>query len=306
MMSISEILNRPILDIIARYENLTRQNKDNVLDSQAYLFAIYKARLEQNDSGGRDLFQSPRMGTHNFLILQAEMARLHVSNADIEAARRTVVMRNGMPSAVPLIGKLAADMGFITHELLDALVCAQAGAQILAASQRIRRLCEAQLIADDNVLTALIFDGYETDSFARDYIGRYDDDSKACVGTQAFAHLADITACLPEAQAHSDVLDIIGYACLRASAYKLVALHYLSDAWDIMGLIPDQEIEINVEKLIGWRDFLHDSLDQSAFATKLISTRWSQADLSVILSGVELNTELGLMDALRRCLSTAK
>ncbi|MBU0800703.1 MAG: hypothetical protein KKA05_06830, partial [Alphaproteobacteria bacterium] len=218
-MNIRDTLSRPMLELLGGFVNLTRADKDAVLELQAHLYAIYRAQKENPEYSQKDLCKAPRFGTANRLMLEAEMTRLGVAASDLERARRVVVSRSGMPPEVPLAGKIAVDLELTNNALLDPLVCAQAGEAMLQAAERIERL---QGAGAPEALPHLIVERADGEQMARNYIGKYDDDSRSGVAAQACAHLADITAALPGGTADlAATITAAGHAALRAGAFKL-------------------------------------------------------------------------------------
>lgn len=303
-MSIRDTLSRPMLELLGGFVNLTRADKDAVLELQAHLYALHIAQKENPEFAPRDLCKVPRYGAANRLMLEAEMTRLGVTRTDLEQARRAVVGRGGMPPEVPLAGKIAVDLELTTGALLDALICAQAGEQLLQAAERIERL---QGAGAPDALPCLLGDRTDPAQPARNYIGKYDDDSRTAVAAQAAAHLGDLAAALPGGTAALALtIATTGYAALRAGAFKLVAMHHLSDARDILALLPDEDTVLTEAMALEWQRFLVSGLSGYAGAQGLLRRRLEQADLSLLLNDDEMHEDLGLKEALRKRLSAAK
>jgi hypothetical protein len=302
-MTIRDTLAKPTLELLGDFVNLTRADKDAVLELQAHLLAIHWAQRANPEFSQKDLCKAPRFGAKNKLLLEAEITRLGITTADVERARRTVIARGGMPPDVPLAGKIAVDMELTTAPLLDALVCAQAGETMLQAAERIRRLDGA---GAPEALPHLVADRADPAQIARNYIGKYDDDSQAAVSAQACAHLADIAAALPGAdRALAAAITAAGQAALRTAAYKLVALHHLSDARDLMVLVPEDTIELTQDMGERWESFVTQGLSGD-MGEALLRRRLEQADLSLLLNDDGQHEDMGLKDALRKRLSSAK
>lgn len=303
-MTIRDTLSRPMLELLGGFVHLTREDKDAVLELQAHLYAIHMAQKDSPEFSQKDLCKAPRFGTANRLMLEAELARLNITDADIDNARRAVVSRVGMPPEVPLAGKIAVDLELTHIALLDALICAQAGEFMLQASERIERLHGA---GAPEALPALIIERADGQQVARSYIGKYDDDSRAAVAAQACAHMADIAAALPGApDGLAATIAAAGQAALRAGAYKLVALHHLSDAREIMALVPEEGINLTHGMAEEWEQFVTAGLAGDEMGQSLLRRRREQADLSLLLNDDEQHEELGLKDLLRKRLSSAK
>lgn len=303
-MNIRDTLARPMLELLGGFVNLTRADKDAVLELQAHLYAIHMAQKDTPEYNQRDLCKAPRFGSANKLMLEAEITRLGIAAHDLDRARRVVIGRGGMPADVPLAGKIAVDLELTNAALLDALVCAQAGEAMLQAAERIERL---QGAGAPEALPHLIADRIDPGQMARGYIGKYDDDSRAAVAAQACAHLADITAALPGATAElAATITAAAQAALRAGAYKLVALHHLSDAREIMALVPAEGLTLSESMAEAWEQFLRAGLAGDAMGEALLERRGEQADLSVLLNDDEQHEDLGLKDVLRKRLSAAK
>ena len=303
-MTIRDTLSRPMLELLGGFINLTREDKDAVLELQAHLYAIHMAQKDAPDYAQKDLCKAPRFGTATRLMLEAELTRLGVTSGDLDRARRVVVARGGMPPEVPLAGKIAVDLELTNANLLDALVCAQAGEAMLQAAERIDRL---QGAGAPEALPHLLIERCDGQQIASNYIGQYDDDSRTAVSAQACAHLADIAAALPGADTElADTIEAAGRAALRAGAYKLVALHHLSDARAIMEEVPAEGIALTQEMAEAWEAFLVGGLAGNEVGQSLLRRRLEQADLSLLLNDDEQHEDLGLKDVLRKRLSSAK
>jgi hypothetical protein len=293
-----------MLELLGGFVNLTREDKDAVLELQAHLYAIHMAQKESPEYTQKDLCKAPRFGTATRLMLEAELTRLGVNSGDLDRARRAVVGRGGMPPEVPLAGKIAVDLELTTAQLLDALVCAQAGEAMLQAAERIERL---QGAGAPEALPHLLAERTDGQQIARNYIGKYDDDSRTAVSAQACAHLADIVAALPGATDElAAAIDAAGRAALRVAGYKLVALHHLSDARAIMEEVPEEGIILTQEMAEDWEAFLTAGLAGDVMGESLLRRRLEQADLSLLLNGDGEHEDLGLKDVLRKRLSSAK
>lgn len=303
-MTIRDTLAKPMLELLGDFVNLTRDDKDAVLELQAHLLAIHWAQIANPEFAQKDLCKAPRLGGKNRLMLEAEMTRLGVTDDDVEKARRMVIARTGMPAEVPLAGKIAVDMELTNGLLLDALVCAQAGESMLQAAERIVRLGGKGAL---EALPHLITDRADPQQIARNYIGKYDDDSQAAISAQACAHMADIAAALAGAdEGLAAIIRAAGQAALRTAAYKMVALHHLSDARDMMAMVPDDGIDLTEDMAERWESFVTAGLSDSEIGEALLRRRLEQADLSLLLNADGQSEELGLKDALRKRLSSAK
>ncbi|MBU0800070.1 MAG: hypothetical protein KKA05_03620, partial [Alphaproteobacteria bacterium] len=89
-------------------------------------------------------------------------------------------------------------------------------------------------------------------------------------------------------------------------AFKLVALHHLSDARDILALVPEDGVVLTHAMAEEWEQFLTAGLAGDVMGENLLRKRLEQADLSLLLIDDEQHEDLGLKDLLRKRLSSAK
>lgn len=321
-MGIRDILALPILDLLGEFILLTKEDKNDILEHQARLLAIYHAQREAPDFAQKDLCKVPRYGKSNHLMMEAEMTRLNVTPADIKDARKMVVSRAGMPPDVPLIGKIAIDLDFIENDFLEALVKGQAGQAILATT---RALEDFDLQPHKCVQT--LIEVHDEGQIARNYIGKYDDDSQAVVTAQACLHVADLFRTLfdideakeiDEWTAVCEIFHAIGYTALEASADHLAALGHLSDAREIYQSFPEVpvvELHNNtLEPLKALQENQLAKMKENGRLTEaaykmglhLVKKRFEQIDLSTLLNTESQHEDLDLKERLRRRLSSAR
>lgn len=321
-MGIRQTLGLPILDLLAEFILLGKPEKNEILEHQAKLLALYRGQQERPDFAQKDLCKVPRYGKGNNLMLEAEMARLGVTAADVKEARSVVVSRVGMPPDVPLIGKIATDLEYIENDFLEALVKGQSGEAILRS---VAKLGEQQF--DHARLKPLVIERHDKGQIARHYIGKYDDDSDAVISAQACQHLVDLCVVLfdkenaPQTQDWQElcnIFEVIGYVCLQAAADHLAALGHLSDARDIYQELPeDIDIELHNDALEGIKTLLQDrtalllneeKIDDNIheMLNHLLKKRFEQIDLSTLLNIEGRHEDLDLKERLRMRLSALK
>ena len=321
-MGIRDTLALPILDLLGVFILLEKGDKNEILEHQARLLAMYQAQQEAPDFAQKDLCKVPRYGKSNHLMMEAEMARLNVTPADIKNARKVVVSRAGMPPDVPLIGKIAIDLEYIENDFLEALVKGQAGEAILRG---------AKALEDYDLQTAkrtqTLIETHDEGQIARNYIGKYDDDSQAVVTAQACLHITDMFRTLfdvdeakeiDEWPAICEIIRSIGFASLEACADHLAALGHLSDAREIYLTFPETSlVELHNNTLEPLQALLTKQLDkmledgrltQTAhdMGARLVKRRFEQIDLSTLLNTEAQHEDLDLKERLRRRLSTAR
>lgn len=321
-MSIRDTLALPILDLLGAFIFLEKEDKNDILEHQARLLAMYRAQQEAPDFAQKDLCKVPRYGKSNQLMMEAEMARLNVTPADIKNARKMVVSRGGMPPDVPLVGKIAIDLEYIENDFLEALVKGQAGESILKGAKALE---DYDLQPDRRTQT--LIEVHDEGQIARNYIGKYDDDSQAVVTAQACLHMTDMFRTMfdideakdiEEWPAVCEIIRSIGYASLEACADHLAALGHLSDAREIYLTFPETSlIELHNNTLDPLQGLLTAQLDkmredgrltQTAhdMGARLVKRRFEQIDLSTLLNTEAQHEDLDLKERLRRRLSAAQ
>lgn len=319
-MGIRHTFSLPVLDILSEFILLGKAEKNEILEHQAKLLALYWGQQAKPDFAQKDLCKVPRFGKANKLLMETEMTRLDVTSADVKKARTFVISRMGMPAGVPLIGKIATDLGYIENDFLEAIVKGQTGQAILKVSAQM-----AKMELGAGKPGRLITDLHEESQIARNYIGKYDDDSASVVTGQACLHLADIFAGLfnEESAAKTgcwgeicNIFETIGYLCLKASAEHLAALGHLSDARDINQELPEHvDVELHNDTL----DIVRNSLrahfetlkasgvfDRNMYdhAQSLLKKRFEQIDLSTLMNIESQHEDLDLKERLRLRLSS--
>ncbi len=321
-MGIRETLGLPVLDLLGEFILLDKEDKNEILEHQAKLLALYLAQKDAPDFAQKDLCKAPRYGKNNSLMLESEMRRLNVTPADIKNTRKMVISRAGMPPDVPLIGKIAIDLEFIENDFLEALVKGQVGESILKTVNALERFD----FKTDRWLHSLI-EAHDEGQIARNYIGKYDDDSPAVVTTQACLHLAELFVTLFDVEDAQDInswaaiceiFHAVGYASLESCADHLAALGHLSDAREIYLSLPEAFlIELHNDTLEPVKSLLENRLKQLhddgrldnvlyAKACHLMKRRFEQIDLSTLMNTEAQHEDLDLKERLRRRLSSAK
>ena len=326
-MSLFENLTMPMLDLLGAYINISRNDKDMLLEHQAKLLAIHWRQKESPDFGEKDLRKPPRFGKDNELAMKSMMTRLSVSEADLSNARKAVISRVGMPPEVPPIGKIAVDMEVIDAPLLDTLIVIQTGIYMLRTAERIAAFSSGNEAGRIDDLMAMLVEQTDVGQFARSFIGAYEDDSRATVSAQAFLHMMDLSFAFLEAkpvlakdsskQELSDIARSIGYQTIVTGAGMLADQGRLSDARDILMALPEAEHKVDSsmvstlenfvkEQIISFRNekLISDLVFEKG--ENLLEKRFEQADLGVILNRETEKQNLDLKERLRQKLSTAK
>jgi hypothetical protein len=324
-MKVREVLLSPILDLLGNYVEISKEDKDVLLEHQAKLLAIHWAQSNNPDFDQKDLRKPPRFGKENSLMMDAEIKRLDVLDYDIMIARKAVVSREGMPPEVPLIGKIAVDMGIVDNDLLNALVTAQTGQLILRTADFIKDKSSDDEAAD--FIAGTVVESTDASQTARNFIGSYKDDTDETTSAQAFKHLADlalmIVAICPlmgkadVIERLHNIIEKVGYISLMAGANHLAEIGKLSDASDIFAEINDTDISISEEDVDYLKKFVADgcselgtqeliSKEEYDICTNLIEKRCEQADLGVLVSKGSKGQNLDLKEQLRSKLKSAK
>lgn len=320
-MGIRETLSQPVLDMLGDFILLTKEDKDEILEHQAKLLALHTAQKEAPEFAQKDLCKAPRYGKNNSLMLEAEMTRLSVTVDDVRKARKMVVSQKGMPPEVPLIGKIATDLEYIEADFLEALIKGQAGSAILQAATRLR---DRDFYPEKRHFA--IVERHDAGQIARNYIGKYNDDSDALVSAQAFLHLVYLLGSLFEVGDDlpanwieiCDICDSVGYACLQACAEHMAALGHLSDARDIYMTIPEEaEPHLHNDTLDPFLSLLQERVDylsdngglkedEVSKVNHLLKRRIGQIDLSTLMNVNAQHEDIDLKERLRMRLSAAK
>lgn len=321
-MGIRSVLSLPVLDLLGEFILLDKEDKNAILEHQAKLLSLYWGQQEAPEFSQKDLCKVPRYGKSNNLMLEAEMTRLNVTSADVRKARKAVISRAGMPPDVPLIGKIAIDLEYIENDFLEALVKGQAGEAILKSVKAL----QAYDLDPEHRLRCLI-EPYDEGQIARNYIGKYEDDSAAVITAQACQHLADLCIVLFDIEKAQDmnrwitvceVFFAIGYLALQASADHLAALGHLCDAREIYMTLPDTlTIELHNDTMNPIKDVMqqqieelyqNEEIDDMVYnkAKYLLKKRFEQIDLSTLLNVESQHEDFDLKERLRMRLSSVQ
>jgi len=324
-MKVHEILSNPILALISNYVELTKEDKDTLLEHQAKLLAIHWAQKADPDFAPKDLRKAPRFGKENTLMMKTEMTRLKISDSDIAIARKAVVSRGGMPPEVPLIGKIAVDMEILDSDLLNALVTAQTGQLILRTAGMLKDKTSDDEAVD--FISGTVVEATDAAQIARNFIGSYDDDTKITTSSQAFKHMADLALMVvamcpllakPDIiKRLHNIIEQIGYTSLIAGANHLLVIGRLSDSSDIFEEIPEMKIHVTSDDIDFFKTFIKEGceeLGKQELLTKeeleicqvLVEKRSKQANLSVLINKDTEAQNLDLKERLRGKLKSAK
>ena len=128
-MPILDKLNKTIGEITVESGALTPEQRNQALEVQARALAIYNAAPDQTETAAFLKKRETLPALSDDTKWDAISKERGVNAAALDAARATVQAGSGVPQAVPPLGQTANDLGFISQEVKNALLEAQAGAR---------------------------------------------------------------------------------------------------------------------------------------------------------------------------------
>lgn len=217
--------DKPIGTLIERFVDFDR---DFVAVLQAQLLTIHRAGTGENlfksahdstaDAKNTDLFALLRTGASGIGLKLQELA---INHNNVSLARADVDKGKGMPRKVPPFGLIAKSIGFVTIEICDQLLVAQAAARMLLNSR----------LNLENVPS--LNDALNSNLFA--HIGKNDKEPQELQIAQSYAHLALIhQALIKEAPIYSGARYDAAY---RQMAYASIAHGILEKAHETLAIL---------------------------------------------------------------------
>lgn len=262
-MSIREKLNQPVLDLLADCGLITREQQNDILEIQARMLAVHRARNHMPFFARGENGPIAREDRNMLSRLAAEMEWYAIDDAQLSAARKIVVSKAGMPADVPPVGVIAVEMGLIAPDAMEAYLLAQSGVALLEAAERFQTRHTAAMPCSMNV--ALIHDPEEPDNVARAHIGKYEDNT-ALTSAQAALHMVELADCV--VATHPELANDMRFDELRGTATALAVLVLtksadmmaergrLTDARDIHRIMPASNVRLSHERVVDLYDFV--------------------------------------------------
>lgn len=262
-MNIRETLNQPVLDLLAACGLITREQQNDILEVQARMLAVHRARNHMPFFARGETGPVAREDRNMLARLKAEMEWYAVDDAQLREARKSVVSKTGMPADVPPVGVIAVEMGLITAEAMEAYLLAQTGIALLDAAERFQTRHAGAAPGSMNV--ALIHDADAPDAPARAHIGKYEDNN-ALTGAQAALHMVELADCV--VATHPELANDMRFDELRGTATALAVQVLtraadlmaergrLTDARDIHRALPPCNVRLTHARMIDMYDFV--------------------------------------------------